>query len=405
MAWGRRLCFCLWATCLFLGGNETGRAADWILTPSIETRAEYLNNIFYSPYFKKSDYILSAVPKLEYTYNTERTQIGASLRLNGLHYIQNPNLDTINQSYNINANTLATSRLKLNLIASYLSTTNSTEAVNVTNVFTIRQRIKYISVSPGLSYSLTERLSTDLSYIFNNVDYQYNPFQNYLTHTINSRLNYLYDEKTTFIASITAAYSQYQKTDNNILSLGPQIGFNRKFTENWDMTFLGGANFSQVESTVAVNNANNYYEFIQIPQVQKEKTFSVNPFINISTNLNWQKGGIILSYVRSQSPNYYTNQSQYNNFNLVFRQEVTEKINLNINPYFNIATFQGNRTNYDQYYLGIIPKITYKLTEKISIGANYNLGYRKNTGSINYAFPINDVYVFLNYSYPIHFQR
>ena len=117
MRWGKRVCFCLGVISLFLGGNEAGRAADWVLTPSIETRAEYLNNIFYSSTFKKSDYILSAVPNLDFTYNTEVTQLGGSLRLSGLHYLQNPNLDTINQFYNINGSTMATSRLRLNLAA------------------------------------------------------------------------------------------------------------------------------------------------------------------------------------------------------------------------------------------------------------------------------------------------
>lgn len=406
MTWGKRLCFCLWATCFFLGGNEAGRAADWILTPSIETRAEYLNNIFYSPYFKKSDYMLSAVPKLEVTYNTERTQLGGSLKLAGLHYLQNPNLDTINQSYNINASTLATSRLKLNLTASYLSTTNSTESVNVTNVFTIRQRTNYISVSPGLSYFLTERWSTDLSYNFNNLDYQYYPLSSYSSHGINMRLNYLYNERTTFMASVTGNYYQYLKTADNIRALGPQIGFNIKLYENWEITFLGGANFTQVEQSTAATSSNNIDSFTQFPQIQKEKTFSVNPFFNISSKCRWEKGWFNLTYTRSQSPGTFLNQSQYNYFNLTLSQDMTERLNFTIHPYFNITAYQGaSNLNYDQYYFGISPKITYKLTEKVSIGANYNIGYRKNTGMLNYSFPINDVYVFLNYSYPLHFQR
>ena len=80
-------------------------AADWVVLPSIETRAEYLSNINYSAIFKKSDYILSAVPNLDFTYNTEVTQLGGSLTLSGLHYLQNSNLDTINQYYNINGST------------------------------------------------------------------------------------------------------------------------------------------------------------------------------------------------------------------------------------------------------------------------------------------------------------
>ena len=86
---------------MVLGGVRAGEAADWVVTPSIETKAEYLNNIFYSPTLRVSDYILSAGPKLDFNYNTEVTQLGGSLRFMGLHYTQNSNIDRINQSYTI----------------------------------------------------------------------------------------------------------------------------------------------------------------------------------------------------------------------------------------------------------------------------------------------------------------
>jgi len=404
MRWGKKICFCLGVISIFLGGNQAGKAADWVLTPSIETRAEYLNNIFYSARLRKSDYILSAVPNLDFTYNTEVTKIGGNIRLSGLHYLQNPNLDTINQFYNINGSTMATSRLRLNFAGAFLSTTDSQEAVNATNIFTIRQRTNAISVSPGLTYFLTERWSTDLTYNFYNVDYQSNPFNNYITHTINNRLNYLYNEKTTFIVSNTARYSQYQQLDNTIFALGPQLGFEYKFSEKWGLTFLGGANFSQVESNVRTASFNNLIGFINIPELQKQKTSYVTPFITISSKYRWQNGGINLNYTKSQSPSAYYNQSQYNYFTLSIDQNLTERLRIAINPYFNLTTIQGGNSNFDQYYYGIISHVNYNLTEKISVGANYRFSYVTNTGLQNYGYPLNHVYVYLNFTYPLHYQ-
>ena len=315
------------------------------------------------------------MPNLDFTYNTEVTQLGGALTLSGLHYLQNPNLDTIDQFYNIKGSTMATSRLRLNLAGAYLSTTNSQEAVNATNLFTIRQRVNALTVSPGLTYFLTERWSTDLTYNFYNVNYQSNPFNNYSTHAINSRLNYLYNEKTTFIASITANYSQYQKLDNTILALGPQLGFEYKFSEKFDFTFLAGANFSQVESNVSTVSFNNLNGFLNLPELQKQKTSNVNPFINIATKYRWQNGGINFTYTRNQSASAYQNQSQYNYFNLGFDQNLTERLRFAINPFFNLTTFQGGNSNYDQNYYGIGSQVNYDLTEKISVGANYRFSY------------------------------
>jgi hypothetical protein len=405
MKWGKKVCFCLWVMCLLLGGNGVGRAADWVLTPSIETRAEFLNNILYSAFPKKSDYILSAVPNLDFTYNTEVTQLGGSLRLSGLHYIQNPNLDAINQSYNITGNTMATSRLRLNLGLAYLSTNNSQEAVNTLNLLTIRQRTNNISVSPGLTYFLTEKLSTDLTYNFYNVDYQSNPFNNYMTHIINSRLNYLYNEKLTFIISMTASYSQYQNIDSTLMSLGPQVGFNYKINEKSEITVLGGASYSQNESSFGTVGFNNFFGFLTVPEGQKQRSSFVNPFVSISGKYLWENGGASLTFTSSQSASAYLNQSQYNYFNLAINQNITERLRFSVNPYFNTSNTQGGSSNYSQNYIGINPQLTYNLTERTSVGANYNLSYVKNTGLQSSGYNINGVYLFLNYSYPIHFQR
>ena len=113
-----------------------------------------------------------------------------------------------------------------------------------------------------------------------------------------------------------------------------------------------------------------------------------------------------ISLIRqSQSANAYLNQSQYNYFNLAFNQNLTERLSFAVNPYFNIATLQGGSSNYNQYYYGVGTNLTYKLTERTSIGANYRFSYVMYTGLQNYGFPTNDVYIFLNYSYPLHYQH
>ena len=141
-----------------------------------------------------------------------------------------------------------------------------------------------------------------------------------------------------------------------------------------------------------------------MPDLVKQKTSNVNPFINLSTSHHWEKGQINLSYVKSQSPNAYGNQAQYNYFHLNYSQELSERLNLTINPYFNITNFERSHGNYDQYYYGITPSITYKLTEKTLIGATYRFSYRRDTGSQDISYPINDVFVFLRYSYQLHQQ-
>jgi hypothetical protein len=402
---GKTVFLCLWAICMVLGGVRAGEAADWVVTPSIETKAQYLNNIFYSPTLRVSDYILSAGPKLDFNYNTEVTQLGGSLKFMGLHYTQNSNIDRIDQYYNIQGSTQATPRINLKLATSFVSTSTPSEYLAATGgVLTNNRLVSFISVSPGMTYNLTERWSTVLTYSFLNVSYQEEAYNNYLSHTINDRLNYLLNEKTTLIASITAYNAKYQKLGNTISALGPQLGFSRKFSEKWDMEFLGGVNINQINSNVAVLSFDNVSGFAAIRQ-RKQETSSITPFFTLGTDYRWEKGGMKINYVRNQSANAYQNQSQYNNFILNFTQQITEKLDFGLGPYVYLSSIKGGNSNYNSNYIGIRPVITYKLTEKTSLSANYSFSYRTVTGTTSYSYPINDVWLSLSYSYPLHYQH
>jgi hypothetical protein len=404
MPGGRKVFLCLWVICLVVGGSKAGEAADWSMTPSIETKAEYLNNIFYSPTFKKSDYILTAGPKLAFDYASEVTKLGGALQFSGLHYFQNSNLDRINQNYTLQGSTQATPRLGLNFSGSFVSTSNPTESLVTTGILTNRQLANDLSVSPGLSYNLTERWSTSLNYNFNLVNYQSTDFNNYEGHTITQGFDYLLNEKLTLLSRLTATYYKYVASNNIISSLGPQIGLTYKYMERWDMTFLGGLNYSRTKTNVGVLSADNPFGFVQVVQ-QAQTSSNVNPFISLGTNYRWETGGLSLNYVRNQSANAYGNQSQYNSFYLNVSQSINDRWTAELSPYIYTSTIPNPGSDYNSLYYGIRPGISYKLTEKATLSANYGFAYRTVTGFTNYSFPVNDVWLTLNYSYPVHYQH
>jgi hypothetical protein len=385
-----------------LGGSTAGRGADWLVVPSIELKSQYLSNINNSPTIKQSDYILSAGPKVSLSYNTEITKLEGKLALLGLHYLHNSNLDRINQYYYINGNHKATPRLSMNLVSSYI--TDSTTQAELEASGTVIGRILRTSamVNPGMSYLLTERLSTSIGYGFNMVDYQSRAYNNYKGQTINHGFDYLLNEKTTLLSRLTGQYYKYDSTSNTILSLGPQIGFTHKYEEKWDMTLLGGANISQVKANVGVLSADNPFGFRQVVQ-QSQTSTNVSPFFTVGTNYRWETGGVNLQYNRSQSANAYGNQSQYNTFSLNINQSISDRIRFNLVPYFNTSSISSTGSDYSSQYYGIRPGITYRLTEKTDIGAYYAFSYRSVTGSTSYSYPINDVWLTLNYSYPLHY--
>ena len=400
---GRKVFLCLWAVCLVLWGSTPGRGADWVVLPGIELKSEYLSNINNSPTVKQSDYILSARPNVSFSYNSEITKFEGKLALLGLAYMQNSNLDQINQYYYINGDHKVTPRLSLSLLSSYITDSTSNAELVTSGTSIGRQLRTAITLNPGMSYLFTERFSTSVGYGFNMVDYQSQAYNNYKGQTITHGFDYLLNEKTTLLSRLTGSYYKYDETSNTIVTLGPQIGFSHKYEEKWDISLLGGANFSRTKADVGVLSADNPLGFLQVAQ-QSQMSKNVSPFFTVGTNYRWETGGLSLNYDRNQSPNAYGNQSQYNNFNLNINQSVSDKLNLSLNPYLYTSTIPNPGSEYNSKYIGIRPGITYKYTERTEIGAYYDFSYRSVTGSSNYSYPVNDVWVTLKYSYPLHYQ-
>lgn len=402
MSWGRICGWCLLG--LLLGGMTTGEAADWTLILDTDAKGQFISNINYSPRNRQSDYILSAQPRLALQYNTENTRLEGSLALLGLHYLSNSSLDRINQYYRLGGTYRLTPRWGLRLRAFYTSDSTLQEELTASGVFINRTLRNAVGVSPGLSFNITERLSTYLDYVFKYTDYQSREyFYNYRTHSLTNGLDYLLTEKTILKGLVIANYTRYN-VDNNISSLGFQLGFNHKFTENLDLTLLGGAYIRRIKSNLRVLAFDTITGYLVVVTVPRTST-DASPFITLASAYRWPTGSVSLSYSRSQSASAYGSLSQYDNFSLNLNQRITERLSCNLNPYLIISTLDNPGSDYTSRYYGIRPGLSYNLTERLKLGVHYAFNYRQISGTRNYSFPVHDVYLVLNYSYPIHYQQ
>lgn len=395
---------CLMVLCLVLGGMRAAGGADWVVTPGFEAKGQFMSNINNSPKNKQSDYIVSGRPSVAFSYNTEITQFQGTIALLGMHYMQNSELDRINQYYNFLASHKLTPRLGLNLGTAFITDSTASEELLASGTVINRQTRTSFAANPGLSYFLTERWSTSLSYRFNLVDYQARAGRNYNNHeghSLTHGFDYLLNEKTTLLSRLTASFSKYSN-NNTTAALGPQLGISHKYLEKWDLMFLGGLNINRVKSDTRVLAANTITGFLELRQ-RPQTSSSVSPFITLGANYRWQTGSLGLNYVRSQSANAYGNQSQYNNFNLNVNQTLTERLNFSLNPYVYTSTITNPGSDYSSIYYGVRPGLNYKLTEKASVGASYGLSYRSVTGPNSYSYPVNDVWLTFNYEYPLHY--
>ena len=143
------------------------------------------------------------------------------MALLGLAYMQNSDLDRINQYYYINGNHKATPRLSLSLLSSYITDSTNYAELQTSGALIASILRTAITVNPGMSYLFTERLSTSVGYGFNMVDYQSLAYNNYKGQTLTHGFDYLLNEKTTLLSRLTGSYYKYDETSNTIVALGP----------------------------------------------------------------------------------------------------------------------------------------------------------------------------------------
>jgi len=400
---GTRAWMALALLCMGVVGAKIGVAADWSVVPAVELRSEYDSNINFTTYTKQKDYIFTLSPSAEFNYSTDISKLQGRLGLKGMHYLSQSHLDHVDQNYQINGNYAATPRLNFLLKSAYIVDTTLTEELDASGVIIGRTPRESILMNPGFSYALTEQLLATVTYNFNKVGYADPRFRNYATQQANLRLDYLLkDQKTTLIGNVVAGHTSYPDNDS-FQSLGTYLGMNRKFSENWEATLVGGINYARLDFSTQVLDY-SYFPFFILVKTARKKESAVNPYFSFSTTRRWTKASFTAGYSRDQSASAYGGVSQTNRVNLSFKYDFTERLagNLYGDIYRSENTSELNSSKSNVYQFS--PQITYRLTEKLSLTPAYRFGYREDP-VIHRSANRHNVWLMLTYSYPIHYQR
>ena len=171
----------LLAVTILLGalGVGTGDAADWAIVPAITARTEFNSNLNYAFTAPISDFIFTLAPSAEFNYTTDIGQLQGRLGLTGLHYLNNAQIDHIDQNFQINGRYQVAPRWNLALRSAYISDTTLQEELLTSGEVMNRTPRQSIQAAPGVTYNLTERLAATANYNFYKVNYQDPRFQNY----------------------------------------------------------------------------------------------------------------------------------------------------------------------------------------------------------------------------------
>ena len=267
------MCFAIILVCtLPLPG--VSRADEVRLTPSIEAKEQYNDNILFASSETRKDFYTTLIPGLTFLEKTERLQVDLSGRAERRVYSKYSEFNATDQFYTGSGRYSLTERLGITGKAEYSQDSRpdrdlETTGLAYTGVTRYRQGYGF-----GSNYLLSEILLATFSYDYSNDTYNDPRYSDMEAHVFGlgvvHDLNY-FMQKTQ--GRMNIRYARYNVPNLRLDNYEWTAGINRALDEKWNLLIDAGVRYT--DSSFA------YAEFIPIPP------FSTNRY---DTNQDW--GGV-----------------------------------------------------------------------------------------------------------------
>lgn len=388
-------------------------AADWSMVPAITQKSEFDSNLNGSSTNPLSDFIFSINPSVAFNYTTERANLQGSLGLNQQLYVKYTGYNHTDQNYRINGQYRMTPRVNLSLNTSFISDSTAQEEFLTSGLIITRIPRLSFTVSPGMTYNLTERLSASLNYNFYKVDYQPKTtesqnYQNYFTHSVGSTWQYLWDERTTLFSTVSGTLSDYTgSTSSNYKSLLIYLGLNHSYTENLKFNLAAGFNYSYYSTNSQVTNFSQFPFFVLTRTVTRTGT-NASPYFSVGASYQWTSNlNLFANFNRNQSASAYGYIAQVNALTLGLGYRFTERLSSSLTGGYTLSNQSFQRGGNQVTSFSINPQLSYRITERLTASAFYRFfnNHYGSSGQSSSSAHIHDVWLMFTYSYPMHYQR
>jgi hypothetical protein len=408
IAVGRGLvCLISLLTLLLLQHCQPAWAADWYIVPKIELLGEYDTNINFTFEDKESDFIFNINPSVELSYESNISKLTGRLAWNGQLFMNNSNLNTINQYYSILGQHRVLPRLALTFDGQYTRDETLREELEESGSILSRSARQAIRARPGFIYDLTPRASLGLYYGYRGVTYQEEVYSPYYEHEIGSNLRYILgNQKTTLLGTVRGRYTDYYTIGNSYRLLGTYAGVEHKFSEEWILRVSGGLNYNWYSTQTAVIGTVFDPTFIQVPLGRTEKTSNITPYFDIGATRRWPKTQLTAYYSLDQSPSSSGETRQFHRVNAEITRKFWERLSagFGVSSYYGSSTEEDQENDYQTLVVYLSPKISYQLTERLSLNSSYIYGWRNDIDE-NATTDRHRIWVYLTFAYPIQYKK
>jgi hypothetical protein len=215
-------------------------------------------------------------------------------------------------------------------------------------------------------------------------------------------------EKTTLSNTVSGTQSVYTgSTSSDYKSLLYSLGVQHNYSATWAFNVAGGVNYSWYSNNSQIASFGQFPNFVSVPtQTQKGTNFS--PYFNLGATRRWTNLSISGSLLRNQSASAYGYIAQVNSASLNASYNFTERLTGSLGGGYSLSTQSSNHSQNQTNGINVSSGLSYQVTEKLTAASGYsfnNQSYGGNNLSSSSSSHVHDVWLFLTYAYPIHYQK
>ena len=369
--------------------SSSANAAEWTVGASINQNISFNDNVQMQKEAKGS-VIYQIVPVINFAHKTEISQIQATASYGTQRYLDIPELDRNLQNYSFGSYYL-TERSRWGLNATFnVDPARNTATQDSGNFISNAEKITW-SVSPSVSYKLTELDSLNLLPSYSKTTYSTNDFSD----NEYSGISLTWERQWTegYSSSINLAYSKFDSTGSGS-SLGTGTNSN-SYSINVSNTFRWSENL-----TLAGTLGGRLTESENKTFFGTSKNSSTGLLADVAISYKGENYSTAFNLSRSLTPSSTGQLNEQSRVGLNLHYDITERLSASaLGSYQTTKSASSNEESISRKNFSIQPAINWKMVQDWTISASYSYNQQDSGTQNGGAVDSNLFMVSINYNW------
>lgn len=398
------ICFLIFPISFSIFVPLVSLARDVTLVPSIDIRGEYNDNVTFTRTNKKDDFLATISPGFSLNYVTELLDLQSNITLDLLRYLDETNLNTENQRYELDAGYQLMDRYTLSGNFSYVKDTTLESELEETGLVSVREDRERYKAGTGLSYQISEISDMSVTYDYAKIDYDWAGNVDYDLDAVILSYNRQFNNRLD-VFTLQLYYSQTDSEASEVNNSSLSLGWSHLFSEHLRLAGILGARNTKIEYTLVnsqlIFDPTSHPPFRVTFREVKEKDTNWGGVVDINLNRTGETSSTRIGYSRNLAYSSFGEPIETDKIYLDASWMITRRFGVRFYGDLYLTKSEGTFVDEDSRYFEVRPSLNYKITENHSFHLSYSHSSDSDKTRVNNReADRNRIWFTLNFKFP-----